>query len=120
MTPQDFIKKYEQALATQQWHKVAPLIHEQACVTFTTGTYKGKAEVQKVFEHNFAAIQDEQYHLSNLHWAFVDEHTAVCLYQFHWQGLINGQPASGAGRGTSVLVQQDNQWLLVSEHLGPL
>ena len=119
MTPQDLMKAHEQALASQDWKNVEPLMHEDVCVTFSSGTYKGKSEVRKAFEHNFSVIEDEEYGIENLHWAFVGQECAVCLYTFCWQGLINGQPASGGGRGTSVLVNEAGRWQIVAEHLGP-
>ena len=119
MTPQDLMKAYEQALASQEWENVEPLMHEDVCVTFSSGTFKGKDEVRKVFEHNFAAIEDEQYAIEDQHWAFVGQESAVCLYTFQWQGIIKGQPASGGGRGTSVLVNVEGTWQIVAEHLGP-
>ena len=119
MTPQDLMEAYAQALASQEWNNVAPLMHEDVCVTFSSGTFKGKEEVRKVFEHNFTVIEDEEYSIENLHWAFVGEESAVCLYTYQWQGVINGQPASGGGRGTSVLVNVAGTWQIVAEHLGP-
>ena len=119
MTPQDLLQAYEQALASQEWKHVEPLMHEDVCVTFSSGTFKGKEQVRKAFERNFSAIQDEEYAIDDLHWAFAGQESAVCLYTFRWQGLINGQPASGGGRGTSVLVREGGRWQIVAEHLGP-
>ena len=45
--------------------------------------------------------------------------TAVYLFEFHWSGIINEKPASGLGRGTSVLIKEADRWLLLVEHLGP-
>lgn len=95
------------------------VFHDAACVTFANGTFKGKAELRAIFEQNFRSIKDEQYAISNIHWAYQTETTAVVLYEFHWQGTIDGKSASGGGRGTSVLVNEDNRWWIVSEHLGP-
>ena len=119
MTPQDLMQAYEQALASQEWKNVEPLMHEDVCVTFSSGTFKGTDEVRKVFEHNFSVIEDEEYSIENLHWAFAGRESAVCLYTFQWQGVINGQPASGGGRGTSVLVNEAGRWQIMAEHLGP-
>lgn len=112
MTPQDLMRSYEKALATQEWRN-------DVCVTFSTGTFKGKSAVQAAFENNFSIIKDEQYSISNLHWVHRDHDFAVCLYDFSWQGLIDGQAASGAGRGTSTLVATDDVWQILTEHLGP-
>lgn len=119
MTPQNLMQEYEKALASQEWGNVEPLMHNDVCVTFSTGTFKGKQEVQQAFENNFAAIKDEKYAISNLHWVFLGKESAVCLYSFHWQGIINGQQTSGGGRGTCVLVCMSGRWQILTEHLGP-
>lgn len=119
MTPQQTMKKYEAALASQEWKNVEPLMHDDICVVFSTGTFKGKSEVKAAFERNFALIADEAYSISELFWAFQGGDSAICLYNFHWQGVINGQLRSGGGRGTSVLVKMADGWKIVVEHLGP-
>ena len=119
MSPQDTMKKYEHALASQDWKSVEPLMHNDVCVTFSNGTFKGLNEVKGVFEKNFASIQEEQYEISNLHWAHISTTEAVCLYDFNWQGIIEGEKCSGGGRGTSVLVLENSQWKIITEHLGP-
>ncbi|MEW6086378.1 MAG: nuclear transport factor 2 family protein [Chloroflexota bacterium] len=120
MTPEDFIRAYEGALATQDWGQVEPLMHSEACVTFSNGTvHKGRGEVQKAFEKNFSLIKDETYSITNVHWVHKGKETAVYLFDFNWSGIINDQPASGGGRGTSVLIKNNGSWQLLVEHLGP-
>lgn len=117
--PESFLSEYEQALATASWAKVAPLIHEKCAVTFSEGTYIGKAEVEAAFRKTFTLIKDERYSISNVHWIQKTEDIAVYIYDFSWSGTIRGEPASGSGRGTSLLVNQDGKWQLICEHLGP-
>ena len=120
MKPEDFIQAYEQALRTQDWDQVAPLVHNDACVTFSNGSvHKGKDEVGKAFIRNFSLIKDEVYSISNVHWVRKDDNTAIYLFDFHWSGIINEKQACGSGRGTSVLVKENEQWKLLIEHLGP-
>ena len=119
MSAQEHLKTYETALASQQWENIAPLMHPGICVTFNNGTYKGIAEVEGAFRKTFDLIKDETYAISNIHWIRNDDALAVCLYNFHWSGIINGQEASGGGRGTSVLVYENGRWLILTEHLGP-
>lgn len=120
MTAAEFIRAYEAALASQSWAVVEPLVHEDACVTFSNGTlHKGRAAVGAAFRANFATIQDEKYRISNLHWVHRAEAIAVCLYDFAWSGRIDGREAAGAGRGTSVIVRDGSRWQLLVEHLGP-
>ncbi|HXQ38535.1 MAG TPA: nuclear transport factor 2 family protein [Anaerolineales bacterium] len=120
MNPEEFIRAYEQALATQDWMNVEPLVHNDACVTFSNGTvHKGKAEVRIAFENNFSLIKDEEYSITNVHWVIIGHEMAVYLFDFRWSGIINEQQASGSGRGTSVLVKESDKWKLLVEHLGP-
>ncbi|HEU5310455.1 MAG TPA: nuclear transport factor 2 family protein, partial [Candidatus Eisenbacteria bacterium] len=120
MTLEDFVHAYEEALASQEWALVEPLVHENACVTFSNGAvHIGKAAVQKAYEANFAAIEDEKYRISNVHWVRRGEDVAVYLFDFAWSGRIGGRDAKGSGRGTSVLVRHGSGWQLLAEHLGP-
>ena len=119
MKPEEFIPAYEQALATQDWGRVEPLVHGDVCVTFSNGTvHKGKDQVRKAFERNFSLIENEVYSISNVHWGHKDDKTAVYLFDFQWSGMIDGKQANGAGSGTSVLINENGQWKLLVEHLG--
>lgn len=120
MSAREFVSSYERALATQDWRQVAPLVHEDASVTFSDGSvHKGKQAVRAAFERNFEAIADEQYRIRNLHWVLESDDVAVYLFDFEWTGTFDGRQAGGAGRGTSVLVRDGTAWLLRAEHLGP-
>lgn len=118
-TPTELLAGYEQALASQRWSVVEPFFHDNACVTFANGTFKGKAEIRDIFEQNFGSIEDEQYTISNLHWAYQSSASAVVLYEFNWQGMIDGAAASGGGRGTIALIFAQDRWWIITEHLGP-
>ena len=65
MKPQDFIKNYEAALASQNWKNVQPLIHENACVIFSNGKINmGKSAIKTAFETNFSLIKNEAYQIT--------------------------------------------------------
>lgn len=118
--PEDFVEEYERALATQDWSAVAPLVHRDACVTFSSGAvHVGKDAVGAAFAQNFALIENEVYGISNVRWVRRDDTVAIYLFDFSWSGLIDAKPASGEGRGTSVIVREDGAWKLLVEHLGP-
>ncbi len=117
----EFVHRYEAALATQQWEVVSPLIHENASVIFSNGTaHKGKVAVRAAYERNFAAIKNDTYAMTNVHWLLDTSDTAAYMFDFTWSGVINGQAAQGAGRGTAVLVRENGSWQLLAEHLGPM
>ena len=119
MTPVEFITAYEKALATQQWNEVEPLIHDKACVTFSNGTvHNGKDAIKQAYEKNFSLIKNEEYSMDNVHWIYTNSNTAVYVYEFVWQGLINGQPAEGKGRGTATIIFAEGKWQLIAEQLG--
>lgn len=120
MSVEDFISAYEKALATQDWNNVQSLIHQDACVTFSNGmVHKGKAAIKTTYEHNFSIIKSEVYSITNIHWVKKTREMAVYLFDFKWSGIINGEKASGAGRGTTTLVNENGNWQLIAEHLGP-
>lgn len=119
MTPDEFLQRYEVALATQDWREVEPLLHPNVSVVFSDGTYHGLADVGRAFTRNFTAIKDERYEISNVHWVIQDTDYTVGMYDFSWSGEIAGGSASGGGRGTCVLKRERGTWLLLAEHLGP-
>ena len=120
LEPDDFIRSYEAALATQDWSQVEPLIHEEACVTFSNGTlHKGKEAVRAAFEGNFRAIKNEHYRISNVHWVLRAPRVAAYLFEFHWTGVIRGEPASGDGRGSCLLAREGSRWQMLMEQLSP-
>ena len=119
MNPREFIKAYENAISEQSWNKTEKLIHPDCVVTFTNGTYKGKAQVEAIFRKNFDLIKDEIYTISNVHFVIEKSDYVVFIFNYNWSGIIHGEPAEGGGRGTSVIVKQNGNWQLISEHLGP-
>lgn len=119
MKPEEFIKNYELALATQDWNCVSQLIHEDASVSFAEGTFHSKSNVKKAFKRTFALIQDETYSVSNIKWIKKNDNFAVYTFNYKWSGIINGRYAEGSGRGTTVLINENKKWFLLTEHLSP-
>jgi hypothetical protein len=118
MFPEQFIASYKAALATQLWVNVEPLVHLNACVTFSNGAlHKGIAAIQAAYERNFALIKNEDYQMTNLHWVLKNDTTAVYVFDFSWKGIISGRSASGAGKGTAIIVCEKDEWKLIVEHL---
>jgi ketosteroid isomerase-like protein len=116
--PDAFPAAYEAALRSQRWELVAPLIHDEACVTFSNGAvHRGKAAVQRAFEANFAAIENEDYRVTEIVWRERANDRASYTFRFAWSGSIAGQPASGAGPGAATLIRTEGGWLLLAERL---
>ncbi len=118
MKPEDFIKKYEIALKTQDWKNVEPLFHHNACVTFSNGTvHMGMSKVKIAFENNFSLIKSEEYSIQNVRWILKNESIAAFAFEYFWAGLINEEYMKGSGIGTTVLMNENGKWILVTENL---
>jgi predicted ester cyclase len=116
--PDAFPAAYALALRSQRWELVAPLIHDEACVTFSNGAvHRGKVAVQRAFEANFAAIENEDYRVTEIVWRERANDRASYTFHFAWQGRIAGLPASGGGLGTITLLRCDDGWRLLAETL---
>ena len=120
MTPAEFLREYEQKTNTHRFEEVAPLIADNAIYWFSDGSFHGKDAIKQAVERTWAFIEDEQYTIEDIQWLAHDEHTAVCVYTFRWQGNVEGQRMQGAGRGTSLLVKVNDQWQVIHEHLSAL
>ncbi|MEO0747132.1 MAG: nuclear transport factor 2 family protein [Pseudomonadota bacterium] len=120
MPAKDFVKEYETALGAQDWAYVEPLIDDKAVVIFSNGAlHAGKEAIRVAYQHNFNTIKGEEYRIENVHWLLATADAAAYSFEFHWTGEIGGREASGAGRGTTVLVRKADRWLLIAEQLGP-
>lgn len=113
----DFIRAYEQATNSHDIANLRPLIASEAVYWFSDGSHRGRDAVLVAIAETFAIIRDETYRIEGLEWIARSENHAVCRYQFSWNGNIDGQPRSGTGRGTNVLVKTDEAWQVLHEHL---
>jgi ketosteroid isomerase-like protein len=116
---EQMLENYVAALNTHRWSDVAPFVAEDAVFVFSEGTFVGKAAIQAAIERTFAHIASETYTVKHPRWSVITEQVACCYYEFTWNGVIAGQPASGRGRGTSVVCFRDGAWRIAHEHLGP-
>ncbi|MEM1212636.1 MAG: nuclear transport factor 2 family protein [Planctomycetota bacterium] len=117
-TPEALMAAYERASRAHDLEAVLDCIDEDAVYWFSTGAcHAGKAAVADAIARNFAVIEAEDYRLEELVWRVRTAASAVCTYRYVWSGVIDRQPASGGGRGTSVLVEKGGRWWVVHEHL---
>jgi hypothetical protein len=61
MNHNTLLAEYKDALATQRWEVVAPLIHEDGCFIFNEGTYFKKAAIEGAVRATFDLIENEYY-----------------------------------------------------------
>lgn len=117
IAPTAFVRAYEQATNSHDIARLAPLIAADAVYWFSDGSHRGRDAVLAAIAETFATIRDEVYQIDDLEWITADHGHAVCRYRFTWTGTVNGQPKSGNGRGTNVLVNADGAWQMLHEHL---
>ena len=117
-SPTELMKAYESATARHDLVATLDLIAADALYWFSDGTsHRGHDAICAVLEHNFAVISDEHYAIEDLVWLAETPEVAACVYRFAWSGVIDGTAADGSGRGTSVVAQRGDRWLVVHEHL---
>ena len=117
MTPFELMGEYERRTNTHNFDNVAELIAEDAVYWFNDGSFRGRDEIRGAFAKTWNHIQEEKYAIEDVHWLVNDERVAVCIYTFHWEGIVEGRVLAGSGRGTSVLEKREGRWLVVHEHL---
>ena len=111
------LRQYEQATNSHDIDLVMPLIAEDAVYWFSDGSHEGLDQIAGAITRTFDVIRDETYEISDLEWVVLADDHAVCRYRFFWTGTVDGQPRSGKGRGTNVLVKRDGAWKMQHEHL---
>ena len=117
-TADEFMLAYEQATISHDVDATLALVDERAVYLFSDeSVHIGKRAVAKVLRRNFDLIRNERYSIDNLTWLAKTETVAACVYDYSWSGTINGEPASGSGRGTTVLQRSNDGWKVVHEHL---
>ena len=118
MTPDEFMRLYEQSTSAHDLEGTLRLIADDAVYLFSDqSSHLGKDAIRAALSRNFDSIKSERYWLSGLRWLAVDGDVAVCIYEFHWSGEIDGEPRSGSGRGTSALRRTKDGWQVAHEHL---
>src|SRR5215831_14121928 len=96
-TPTQLMDEYAVRTNIHRFDNVAELIAEDAIFIFSDGTFRGLQAIRKAFEETWSYIRDEIYGIDNLQWLAVDDQIAVCIYNFHWQGLVSRpDPCVGA------------------------
>src|SRR4051794_39559653 len=116
MSPADFMRLYESAANARDLEMMLNLIADDAVFLFSDGSaHTGKDAIRKAIQANFDAVQEDIYRISNVTWLGKSETLAACVYDFKWSGTIGAKPASGAGRGTSVLRRVDGDWRVAHE-----
>ena len=120
MSPAEFMRAYATAANRHDLEAMLEMIADDAIFWFSDrSSHVGKDAIARAIQINFDAIKNEEYRITDLTWLAESSDIAACVYEFHWSGEVAGKPASGGGRGASLLRRIDGQWRLAHEHLSP-
>ena len=118
MSPTEFMRTYETVTNTHDLDALLELIADDAIYLFSNqSSHIGKNAIRAAIQANFDAIEDETYRILHLKWLASSEDVAACAYEFEWSGKMGGKPASGHGRGTTVIRRTGGEWKVAHEHL---
>lgn len=117
-TPSEYKQELLRRMNAKDLAGTMELIADDAVYFWSNGAAMfGKAEIERAMKANFEAIKDDVYEVKDLIWVIDGSDAAVAVFRFEWAGEVDGAPASGRGRGASVLKRIDGQWRTVHEHL---
>ena len=111
------LRSYEERINRHDFDLLVELIAPDAVFWFSDGSYTGHGEIRAAFEKTWAALSNDTYWLTDLTWIARSDDAAACIYTFNWKTIIDGEPQSGSGRGTTVLARGAAGWQIVHEHL---
>lgn len=112
-----FVSDYERATNSHDAEATAQLIDVDATYWFTDGSYEGLDKIKVALKETFSRIQDETYRISDAECVFATPEYACFRYRFDWNGIVNGVPQHGHGRGTNVVRRSSGGWKVLHEHL---
>ena len=114
----DFMQSFEETQASQQFERVAPLVHPDALFRFNDGDYRGMDQIRGAFEATWAHdVKDERYYLTDIQVESTEANSATATFTFHWSGEGPEGPFHVVGRGTNVIVRHEGTLKVLVEHL---
>lgn len=116
-SPQAAMRFCGEAINEHRIESLLPVLSADVIFWFSSGSFHGIDAARQAFEKTWRRIAEETYWLEELSWVSEGDHSDVCIYQFHWRGVVDGEPRAGSGRGTSVLRREADDWKIVHEHL---
>ena len=114
-----FMAGFEAALASEDFAKVAPLIHPQAVFRFSEGDHSGMADIQAAMERTWAhEVDNERYTLTDKRTLRSGKDAVTVLFTWNWSGdSAEHGPFEIVGRRTVQLVRHEGAIKILLEHL---
>ena len=117
-SPADYKRELVRRMNAKDLAGTMELIADDAVYFWSNGAAMfGKDEIAEGIKDVSETIQNDVYEVLDLTWLIETPDVAVAVYRFQWTGEVDGEPASGRGRGASVLRRIDGEWRTVHENL---
>ena len=118
MTPAETKREMVRRMRAKDLPATMELIADDAVYFWSNGAAMfGKPAIEAAMTTNFDAFVGDTYDIHDVTWVAESDDVAACVFRFEWTAVIDGQRASGRGRGASVLKRVDGQWRIVHENL---
>ncbi len=113
-----FMTAYEQALSTESFDNVAPLVHPDAVFRFSEGDFVGHADIKGAMEKTWGLdVEAVEFFLTDIDVNHTDDSSALVTFNWNWKGQSADGPFHVIGRGTSLVVKHEGTLKLKLEHL---
>lgn len=116
-TAEKALEAYIEATNSHDFNNVNKILSKKAVYYFSDAICSTVDEIREYFESAWELIQDEVYSISNINWLYCSDDSVVCLYTYHYEGYLNGIFTSGKGKATNIFVKENQNWVLIHEHL---
>lgn len=117
---QQFLVGFEELANKEDFELIMDMIHEQAFFRFNDGDFMGRQAVQAAFEKTWkgaSSVKKERFYLTDIFVLSVDRTSASATYTYNWEGSQDGTSFRIVGRGTRVLVKENERLQIIHEHL---
>ena len=115
-----FLNCFEEIAEKESFDLIENMIHDDAFFRFNDGDFFGKPAVRGAFEKTWkgsANVRKERFYLTDVQVLTVDKQSATATYTYNWEGSMDGKSFRIQGRGTRVLVVEDDRLQIIHEHL---
>ena len=115
-----FLHQFDQLADKKDFSLISDMIHERAFFRFNDGDHIGRQAIRDAFEQTWqrgSNVQNERFFLTDIVVLSTDVASATVTYTYNWEGTRDGQQIRVQGRGTRVLVGQQERLQIIHEHL---
>ena len=118
-SPQACAADFTAALVRRDIDAALALLTDDVVFFYSNGSViRGKDAFAALMTASWKVVTDYSYKTLESAWAVETDTAASVIYAFEWSGKAGGNPVSGGGRGTRVLVKAaDRGWRIAHEHL---